>query len=972
MRIGSVDAPSITFADNGSVSNPNLGEVAADIFEFEIQGDNDEDVMVESITFEGSSDAEDDLRNFELLMGNTVVATTAMMSGDYLTFDLDGLLIQEDKNVDFTVRADVIEGAGDIISFGIDAKLDVTANSTKFGFGAGVVIAGFNPPSITIQAGELTFIEVESDIDEIREDKDNVVLATFKIINLSGNGLELADFAAQIAMTDAATTTVGSISPVAAVPSSIFTEVELYNMETGSSYTLDASSLTAATVKFADTNIDALIGEGTTTWMIRADTAEDINGFDNISFDVSINLATEDSSGNAINDIVINETTDDERVIDITPSSLSFNSIDGSESGASINVLSLSPSIDVVRGANNVVAFEFEVEAEQVSSLTVDELTVALFSDQGPSISSVDGTTPVTTQTIAVTVNTAPTLGDMYSITVNGTTYTYTAVSGATTTTVATALASQIAGATSAAAVMTIPATTITYPAGQYTQATPLASNVFTASVELGNVNGTFSYQVNVNGTTTIAATTAAALAANITANVTNVTATANGDKITLTSTGAITITAPVTTGTATNVAATKQQISLVNLYKDSVSAANLLDGDSLSNLGTVTFSNMGDVMIPANGKQKFVVTVSLVDGNDAVTGSAYRASLTAISITDDENDDIVVTLPVASNRSIAVTNSGTIATLFLDPANADNEFDKLGLAGDASIIASWDVRANDETIDVEVVTFTLGGVSTAVVDSLKSSVATADILLNGVVVGTASNSDISSTNMGVGTIIFDDLTALILPETTGELALRLNTANIGRNLVGQTQTGLTVTNIALSKAEGNESGKVVADLSVAAPSQTLDIVSAVVTPSITAVLSNTNTTAKLRLVVAGGNNTTANGDAVQAELTSLKIAYTGNMAGQTATVKNSTGLTVGTANFDAATDTANEIVVSVTSDSIGNSNEVYEIIIDRVATSSNTFDIAQDGVTYTINGANTTTVKLNNTLDLGEYTVTN
>jgi hypothetical protein len=367
MKVGSVNAPQITFQNGGSVSNPNLGEVAADIFEFEIEGDNDEDVMVESITFEGSSDAEDDLRNFELLMGNTVVATTAMMSGDYLTFNLDGLLIEEDKNEDFTVRADVIDGAGDSISFDIDANLDITANSTKFGFGAGSVITGFNPPSITIQAGELTFIEVESDIDEIREDKDNVVLATFKIVNLSGNELQMEDFATDVVMTVGTAT----VNAIAAVPANVFQEVELYNMESGSSYELTTGSA-GLTAKYAESGVDAIIGEGTTTWMIRADTAEDIVDFDTVAMSISINL---DSTAP---DVVINETMDDERVTDITPSSLSFNTIDGSESGAKINVTSISPTTDVVRGANNVLAFQFEVEAEEVSSLTIDELSVVL------------------------------------------------------------------------------------------------------------------------------------------------------------------------------------------------------------------------------------------------------------------------------------------------------------------------------------------------------------------------------------------------------------------------------------------------------------------------------------------------------------------------------------------------------------------------------------------------------------------
>ena len=187
MRIGSVDAPTITITKGSGVSNPTLGEEAADIFEFEIDGSNDEDVVLKSITFEGSSDAEDNLANFELVYKNDVIASTAFMHDDYLTFEIEGgLVIEEDKNEDFLVRADIVEGASDEIQFRIDKALDVTAESTKFGFGASVVISTIDSfddstsedvndlPRITIEAGELTITEIEPDFDEIREDKDNV------------------------------------------------------------------------------------------------------------------------------------------------------------------------------------------------------------------------------------------------------------------------------------------------------------------------------------------------------------------------------------------------------------------------------------------------------------------------------------------------------------------------------------------------------------------------------------------------------------------------------------------------------------------------------------------------------------------------------------------------------------------------------------------------------------------------------
>lgn len=801
MRVGSVDAPTLTFSNGGSVSNPNLGEKAADIFEFEIDGDNNEDVVLKSITFEGSSDAEDDLENFELVMGNKVVATTAKMKGDYLTFDLgDGLTIEEDKNEDFTVRADVVDGASDNISFDIDANLDVTANSTKFGFGAAVNIATFNPPAITIQAGELTFVELKSDIDEIREDKDNVVLGAFNIVNLSGNQLELQEFTTLISVNagtsyiDVDNSGTNNAGDLIAYPVNLFDEVELYNEETGSSYTLtNQSGAALAAQAFGDDKVDSVIPTGTSKWIVRADTAEHIGNFDSAKINVSVDV---DGA------VKVVELTDDEEVKDKTPSNLSFDSIDGSESGAKVNLLPLA-NTDVVRGAKDVLALEFEVEAEEVSSVVVEELTVYVESSTG-----------------------------------------------------------------------------------------------------------------------------------------------------------------------ATTAAATKQQISEVTLYKDSVSAANQLDSDTLTNAGQVTFDKMGDISIAANGTQKFVVTIDVVDGNDPVS-YGFTTSLSSIKIEDDESDDITVnTTSIVSARKVTVNDSGSIVTLALDSANEDNEFDKLALAGNSVKIASFDVRADNEEVDVETATFTFSGANTFATGSLKNTLINASLLLDGVVVATNANADIShASGSSTGTILFEDITDLIIPESTTELVLQLNTANIGEDKVGVAQTGLYITDVVLSDAEGVDSGEDAPIKSLnGISSKTVDVVTAVVTPSATDTFGTDDKIGSLRLVVDGGSNTDAAGDAVQANLTALSFEVTSFTGTGTITVLNGNGDTVGT----SASITSNSGAVVVTlgaADSIGNDDETYEI----QTTVEGIIKLNRDGVRYTVNTEPTVfSTKLENTLNLGEYSESN
>lgn len=774
MKVGSVDAPEIVFSNAGSVTNPNLGAKAADIFKFKIQGDDSEDVVLHSITFEGNSDAEDALMNFELLEGNKVVATTSMMVGDYLTFDIDGgLIIAEDKNLTYTVRADVVAGAGDQIEFDIDAALDVSANSTKFGLGASADISAFGPSAVTVQAGELTFVEVTTIIDEVRADKDNVVLGTFKVSNQGGDDLEMQKFGAVMSL-NAGGATIGTGALTLA---NALEDVELYSVDTGSSYELKISTVSGDTV-FADNKIDVVLPEGTSTWAIRADTAENITNFANARFTISLNVSR---------DIKVVELADDEEVTDKTPSSLTFKTIKGATSGAQVNLLPLA-NTDVVRGSSNTEALKFEVKAGKSSPIVVDEMTVQVMKNSA---------------------------------------------------------------------------------------------------------------------------------------------------------------------------VATKQQVSEVKLYKNTISDANLLDSEgNITTNGEAVFDRMGDVAIAANETQVFIVTVSFVDSTDAVSGGTYVARLTDISIEDDEQDDITVTtLPVISARAITVNEAGSLVTLSLDGANEDNEFDKLALAGNSTVIASWDVRANNEEVDVETVTFAIAGAS----GSLQNSVVSASLLLDGKVVFTNRNADILNNE-----IRFVDVTGLIIPETTTELALQLNTASIGKDKVGQVQTGLTVTAVTLSDAEGAESGKVVTSLSnTTQTSKTLDIVKAVVTPAVVSTFGTDDLNAELRLVVDGGSNTKASGDTVQAELTALTFEATSVTGTGVLTVFNGNGAIVGTGAVNGSGDVG--VTITVTPESIGSNNEVYRI----ETTAKGSFRLKTNGVTYTVDNT-TVSTKLENTLNLGQYNTSN
>lgn len=177
------------------------------------------------------------------------------VSGKYVTFNLGaGVLIEEDKNEDFTVTADVIAGAGDTYSFFIDGELDVTGIGQKYGYGLSVDISGADSEgelgSVTIEAGELTLADVDAAIDKIRADKDNVELGTLKVTNVAGQSLELQQFGIKVELSNT-TYTLGQV----------FDNFELYNEETGTSYELTTSAGGLLTGVYGDDSIDLTLAQ---------------------------------------------------------------------------------------------------------------------------------------------------------------------------------------------------------------------------------------------------------------------------------------------------------------------------------------------------------------------------------------------------------------------------------------------------------------------------------------------------------------------------------------------------------------------------------------------------------------------------------------------------------------------------------------------------------------------------------------
>ena len=784
MKVGGVDAATIDINEGSSLSDVKAGDTDAEVAKFEIEGDNDSDVVLHSITLkqEGTIDEEDEMANFSLVHEGDVLATVASSNGKYVTFTLsEGFNIEEDKTEDFEVTADIIGGAGKTINFEIDKTLDVTAEGVKYGFGAAVTLTDSDFQTVNVDAGELSLSDMDAPSDKIRQDKKNVELGSIKVTNVAGQNLELQKLGVDVVSVGA------NVNAM------------LENFEAvidGTSYELDIDTASAASnaTFFEDTDLDIVLAQGVTTIVFRADTKETLNAGDTLTLSIS-NLATSGDGGV----FYVEETEDDVAVSDITPSSLTFKDLEVIASAATAASVPLA-NVTVVRGAEAVVAAQFEVEAEEASSIELDDIVVTVAAD-----------------------------------------------------------------------------------GGAFNTTTRLPQNY----------------------------------------------------------------------------------VSKLALYKGSVSDANLLDevtGSKVATSGQVTFDGF-KVLIDADQKETFIVTVNIVDGADPV-GEAITVATTTMSAEDDDNDDItVVNQALASNKTITVTNFGTLSAT-ADNNNEDNEDVKTILAGENVAVFSVDVESTNESMDVEDVVFTTA-------TDLTTSVTSASLYLDDTLIATNSNSDITAT-----TVTFDNLTNLIIAEESQELRLVLNTANIGYQKVGAAIAGATFTNVALNNVEGVDSGKTAANETEAITSKAFSIVPATITPSVVASLDNSSIAQIKVTSEAGDNSITTSNTAPNSDIDLIKFSTLGstdadvslvytlvNVDNEAITV---VGGLVGTVLTFDLTDGAFDVAgLNSVSD---NSSETFKVVITGATVDADvaTLTLLENGITYDVDTTTGITTNLTSQIDFG------
>ena len=359
--VKTVSATKLLFQTGSVNSQVNVGETQADLAEFDLKNAGNvtnSDITVYSVTLKetGTIDQEEDLTNYALYQNGTKVAD-GVLADKYVTFTFTNpVVIKDGKTETFTVKADVVGGADKTVKFELDVNGDIVASASKY-FGVNVV-KEFGWESVKVEAGEITLYAIDVENDTVRDDTDDVKLGTLKVVNVAGKNLNLKDLAVTIE-----TSTGNMLENVKAVVN-------------GTSYDLDQSSTTGTW--YGDTDIDVALPQGTTLIDIVTDLNDDID--DGATIQVKLNADTQ---------LYIEETEDDTQVTDIVPSSLTWDDLEIKQPSVTVSKTALA-DIEVVKGAANLIATQYDVKANEVSDLTIDKVNVTVNVTSGGSTSGLE------------------------------------------------------------------------------------------------------------------------------------------------------------------------------------------------------------------------------------------------------------------------------------------------------------------------------------------------------------------------------------------------------------------------------------------------------------------------------------------------------------------------------------------------------------------------------------------------------
>jgi len=398
MGIANVDAAALEVEADGTPADVKVGEQDVKVLKFKLKnGDADTDIAFSGITFKemGTISEDTDLGSFKLFVDGDEVATTEASNGKYISFLLaEELTVQSSKTLKAYVTANILAGAGKTMQFDIDSDLDVMARDLDYGLGAQVTDSLGTTAVVNVEAGELSVVAIDAETTDIRPDKDDVVLGTLRVTANAGQDLELQKMNVNITVAGG-----GDVSDY-------FENIEFYDGR--SVYSLPQFVGPAATEQFEDNDLTISLTQGETKdFEIRADMINvpaDLDGGAACVPGAAIvgGAGTVDTDGDVVCDALgesfngktftvkvtniggalpastfyVVETDDDTAVTDVTPSSVTFKTLDGTTAAATVSKVVQSTNKSAVIGSNNIEGSVFEIKAADASDLTLDEVKI--------------------------------------------------------------------------------------------------------------------------------------------------------------------------------------------------------------------------------------------------------------------------------------------------------------------------------------------------------------------------------------------------------------------------------------------------------------------------------------------------------------------------------------------------------------------------------------------------------------------
>ncbi len=635
------------------------------------------------------------------------------------------------------------------------------------------------------------------------------------------------------------------------------------------------------------------------------------------STDITLSIA--DATATAQFKVV--ETDEDNTVTDLTPSSLTWKKVEVVHTSATVSNVPLA-DVTVVKGTSDLVALQFEVKAGKPSPVTMSEANVTVLVDDDGTFGAIGASGTVAGDNDVITEV------KLYKGSVSDSNL-LDKVSGSG---LATGVASfdgfqvEIAADSSETFIVTLSTTDIYNASEDQIKVTLDASTITLEDDETDtvSVSGTLSDKV-----------------------------------ITISDTGSLTLTAD-------------------SQNTDNTDTKTILSGTdatvfSLDALSTNEDVKVETVVFTASENLKTVAKTAKLYLGDTLVATAANSDVTdattvaAATIDATTAGDLTVTADVKgteSNGYQVIINSGGADTTGVVVASSTSSAITLTVEDDGAGAADpdWDdiVSAinNDSTASNLVTASTSNGSDTFV---------TAD----------AETLTLASWVDG-STITFENISNLVIPTTSTELRLAIETDVIGFEKVGSSVSNVEIENVAMSDATGDESGETVTvtDLSTTS-SNRFSVVPGLITPSVTASLSSSTTPQITISANTGDNSKAASNDAPVTSVDTIEFSILGTTDADSSltyslvNIEDSSDTISGTVSgntltFDLAADAT---FVAAGLDEITNGgSETYKVIVTGATADADTLQLTllESGITYDVDTTTGITTNLSSEIDFG------